>query len=150
MKISNKKASFDYDILETFEAGVVLTGAEVKSVKEGRANLTDSFVKVIDGDLYLVNAEIPKYKYSSDEFYDSRRSRKLLVKKKELVQIDSKLKSKRLTLIPVAIYTKGKLIKVEVGFAKGRKRHEKKEREKKRDMDRELPYFLLLTATVKM
>ncbi|HKM20148.1 MAG TPA: SsrA-binding protein SmpB [Candidatus Dojkabacteria bacterium] len=140
MKISNKKASFDYDILETFEAGVVLTGAEVKSVKEGRANLTDSFVKVIDGDLYLVNAEIPKYKYSSDEFYDSRRSRKLLVKKKELVQIDSKLKSKRLTLIPVAIYTKGKLIKVEVGFAKGRKRHEKKEREKKRDMDRELLY----------
>jgi len=97
-------------------------------------------VKVIDGDLYLVNAEIPKYKYSSDEFYDSRRSRKLLVKKKELVQIDSKLKSKRLTLIPVAIYTKGKLIKVEVGFAKGRKRHEKKEREKKRDMDRELLY----------
>lgn len=140
MKISNKKASFDYDILETFEAGVVLTGAEVKSVKEGRANLTDSFVKVIDGDLYLVNAEIPKYKYSSDEFYDSRRSRKLLVKKKELVQIDSKLKSKRLTLIPVSIYTKGKLIKVEVGFAKGRKRHEKKEREKKRDMDRELLY----------
>ena len=140
MKISNKKASFDYNILETFEAGVVLTGAEVKSVKEGRANLTDSFVKVIDGDLYLVNAEIPKYKYSSDEFYDSRRSRKLLVKKKELVQIDSKLKSKRLTLIPVAIYTKGKLIKVEVGFAKGRKRHEKKEREKKRDMDRELLY----------
>ena len=140
MKISNKKASFDYDILETFEAGVVLTGAEVKSVKEGRANLTDSFVKVIDGDLYLVNAEIPKYKYSSDEFYDSRRSRKLLVKKKELVQIDSKLKSKRLTLIPVAIYTKGKLIKVEVGFANGRKRHEKKEREKKRDMDRELLY----------
>lgn len=140
MKISNKKATFNYEIIESFETGIVLTGAEVKSIKDGRINLTDSFVKIISGDLYLVNAEIPQYKYSSDEFYDSRRSRKLLVKKKELVQIDSKLKSKRLTLIPVAIYTKGKLIKVEVGFAKGRKRHEKKEREKKRDMDRELLY----------
>lgn len=140
MKISNKKASFDYDILETFEAGIVLTGAEVKSIKDGRANLTDTFVKILNGDLYLINAEIPQYKYSSDEFYDSRRTRKLLVKKKELVQIDSKLKSKNLTLIPVSLYTKGKMVKVEVGFARGRKRHEKKEKEKKRTLDREMLY----------
>lgn len=140
MKISNKKASFDYEILETFEAGIVLTGAEVKSIKDGRANLTDTFVKILNGDLYLINAEIPQYKYSSDEFYDSRRTRKLLIKKKELIQIGSKLKSKNLTLIPVSLYTKGKMIKVEVGFAKGRKRHEKKEREKRRDMDREMLY----------
>lgn len=140
MKISNKKAKLDYEILETLEAGIVLTGAEVKSIKDGRANLIDTFVKVINGNLYLINAEIPRYKYSTDEFYDSRRSRKLLVKKKELIQIDSKLKSKNLTLIPVSLYTKGKLIKVEVGLARGRKRHEKREREKKRDMDRELLY----------
>ncbi len=140
MKISNKKASFDYDILETFEAGIVLTGAEVKSIKGGRANLTDTFVKILNGDLYLINAEIPRYKYSSDEFYDSRRTRKLLVKKKELVQIDSKLKSKNLTLIPLSLYTKGKVIKVEVAFAKGRKRHEKKDRERKREMDKEMLY----------
>lgn len=140
MKISNKKATFNYDILETFEAGIVLTGAEVKSIKGGRANLTDAFVKILNGDLYLINAEIPKYKYSSDDFYDSRRTRKLLVKRKELIQIDSKLKSKNLTLIPLSLYTKGRIVKVEVAFARGRKRHEKKEREKRRDMDRELLY----------
>lgn len=140
MKISNKKATFNYEIIESFEAGIVLTGAEVKSVKNGRANLTDSFVKIISGDLYLVNTEIPQYKYSSDEFYDARRSRKLLVKKKELVQIDSKLKAKKLVLIPLSIYTKGKLVKVEVAYARGRKRHEKKQREKEREMNRELLY----------
>ena len=140
MKISNKKATFNYEIIESFEAGIVLTGAEVKSVKNGRANLTDSFVKIISGDLYLVNTEIPQYKYSSDEFYDARRSRKLLVKKKELVQIDSKLKAKKLVLIPLSIYTKGKLVKVEVAYARGRKKHEKKQREKEREMDRELLY----------
>jgi SsrA-binding protein len=140
MKISNKKATFNYEIIESFEAGIVLTGAEVKSIKDGRVNLTDSFVKIISGDLYLVNAEIPQYKYSSDEFYDARRSRKLLVKKKELVQIDSKLKAKKLVLIPLSIYIKGKLVKVEVAYARGRKRHEKKQREKEREMDRELLY----------
>lgn len=140
MKISNKKATFNYEIIESFETGIVLTGAEVKSIKDGRINLTDSFVKIISGDLYLVNAEIPQYKYSSDEFYDARRSRKLLVKKKELVQIDSKLKAKKLVLIPLSIYTKGKLVKVEVAYARGRKRHEKKQREKEREMNRELLY----------
>ena len=140
MKISNKKATFNYEIIESFETGIVLTGAEVKSIKDGRINLTDSFVKIISGDLYLVNAEIPQYKYSSDEFYDARRSRKLLVKKKELVQIDSKLKAKKLSLIPLSIYTKGKLVKVEVAYARGRKKHEKKQREKEREMDRELLY----------
>jgi SsrA-binding protein len=140
MKISNKKATFNYEIIESFEAGIVLTGAEVKSIKDGRVNLTDSFVKIINGDLYLVNAEIPQYKYSSDELYDARRSRKLLVKKKELVQIDSKLKAKKLVLIPLSIYTKGKLVKVEVAYARGRKRHEKKQREKERELDRELLY----------
>lgn len=140
MKISNKKATFNYEIIESFEAGIILTGSEVKSIKEGRVNLTDSFVKIISGYLYLVNAEIPQYKYSSDEFYDARKSRKLLVKNKELVQIESKLKAKKLVLVPLSIYTKGKLIKVEVAYARGRKRHEKKQREKERDMDRELLY----------
>lgn len=140
MKISNKKARFNYEIVESFEAGIVLTGAEVKSIKGGRVNLTDSFVKIMNGDLYLVNTEIPQYKYSSDEFYDSRRSRKLLVKRKELIQIESKLKAKNLVLVPLSIYTKGKVVKVEVAFGRGKKRHEKKERERERDLDRELLY----------
>ncbi len=140
MKISNKKATFNYDIIESFEAGIVLTGAEVKSIKGGRANLTDAFVKILNGDLYILNAEIPQYKYSTDEFYDSRRTRKLLINKSELVQIDSKIKSKNLTLIPLSLYTKGRIVKVEVAFARGKKRHEKKEREKVRDMDRDMLY----------
>ena len=140
MKISNKKATFNYEIIESFEAGIILTGAEVKSIKEGRVNLTDSFVKIVSGDLYLINAEVPQYRYSTDEFYDSRKSRKLLVKRHELIQIASKLKAKKLLLIPLSIYTKGKLVKVEVAYARGRKRHEKKQREKERDLDRELLY----------
>lgn len=140
MKISNKKATFNYTIIDTFEAGIVLTGAEVKSIKDGRADLTDSFVKIIDGDLYLVNTDIPRYKYSSDEHYDSRKSRKLLVKKKELIQIQSKMQAKKLTLIPLSIYTKGRLVKVEVAFAKGKKQYEKKEKQRERDLDREMLY----------
>ncbi len=138
MKIINKKASFNYDILERFEAGIILTGAEVKSVKSGRANLGDSYVKIIGDELYLVNTDIPKYKYSSLEGYDSKRSRKLLVKREELVKLDSKLKQGKLTLLPISLYvTRGK-VKVEVGVGRGRKDYEKKNREKERTLDREL------------
>ncbi|MFA5634126.1 MAG: SsrA-binding protein SmpB [Candidatus Dojkabacteria bacterium] len=140
MKIKNKKAFFNYDISDTFEVGIVLTGAEVKSVKGGRINLSDAFVKILGGELWLVNAEIPRYIYDGNLNYDSRRSRKLLVKKKELVKIDSRLKQKNLTLIPVSVYTTRGKVKVEVGYGKGRKKHEKKAREKERELDRELLY----------
>jgi len=138
MKIFNKKASFNYDIIETLEAGIVLTGAEVKSIKSGRANLGDSFVKIINNELYLINADIPKYKYDGSSSYDSKRSRKLLVKREDLIQLNSKLKSKNLLLIPVSMYITRGIVKVEVGLARGRKRYEKKEREKERDLDRDL------------
>lgn len=138
MKIINKKASFNYEILERFEAGIILTGAEVKSIKSGRANLGDSYVKIIGNELYLVNTDIPKYKYSSEEGYDSKRSRKLLVKREELVKLDSKLKQGKLTLLPLSLYvTRGK-VKVEVGVGRGRKDYEKKNRDKERTLDREL------------
>lgn len=138
MKIINKKASFNYDILERFEAGIILAGAEVKSIKSGRANLGDSYVKIIGNELYLVNTDIPKYKYSSEEGYDSKRSRKLLVRRDELVKLDSKLKQGKLTLLPLSLYvTRGK-VKVEVGVGRGRKDYEKKDREKERTLDREL------------
>ena len=138
MKIFNKKASFNYDILETLEAGIMLTGAEVKSIKSGRANLGDSFVKIIGNELYLINTDIPKYKYDGSDNYDSKRSRKLLVKREDLIQLSSKLKSKSLLLVPVSMYITRGMIKVEIGLARGRKRHEKKEREKERDLDRDL------------
>ena len=140
MKIKNKKAFFNYEISDTFEAGIVLAGAEVKSIKDGRINLSDSYVKILGGELWLVNADIPKYRYDGSSDYEPKRSRKLLVKGKELVSIDSKLKQKNLTLIPLSVYTTRGKIKVEVGFGRGRKRHEKKAREKERDLERELLY----------
>ena len=140
MKIKNKKAFFNYEISDPFEAGVVLTGAEVKSVKSGRIDLSNAYVKIINGELWLVGADIPKYRYDGSEQYDAQRSRKLLVKKTEIEQIESSLRQKRLTLIPLSVYTTRGKVKVEVGYGRGRKRHEKKAREKERDLDKELLY----------
>ncbi|HCC67663.1 TPA: SsrA-binding protein, partial [Patescibacteria group bacterium] len=116
MKITNKKAYFNYEIKDTFEAGIVLTGAEVKSIRGGRCNLSNAYVKVIDNQLWLVNADIAKYKYDGSSDYDSCRSRKLLVKRSEINKLQGKLKQARLTLIPVSVYTTRNLIKVEVGL----------------------------------
>ena len=138
MNIVNKKALHNYQILERFEAGVVLTGAEVKSLRDGRCNLKDSYVKILDEQLWLVNTDIPRYKYDGSSDYDSTRSRKLLIKKKELIYLQSKMKQGNLTLIPLRIYLKGNIFKVEVGLARGKKIHEKRQEEKKRDMEREL------------
>lgn len=138
MNIVNKKALHNYQILERFEAGVVLTGAEVKSLRGGRCNLKDSYVKILNGQLWLINADIAQYKYDGSADYDSTRSRKLLIKKKELIYLQSKMKQGNLTLVPLRIYLKGNIFKVEVGLAKGKKVHEKRQEEKKRDMEREL------------
>jgi len=138
MKIRNKKAYFNYDISDPFEAGVVLTGAEVKSVKSGRINLNNAYVRILGGELWLVNADISRYKFDGSENYDPRRSRKLLVKKKELVSIESNLKQSSQTLIPLSVYTTRGKVKVEVGYGRGKKRYEKKAREKERDMERDL------------
>lgn len=140
MKIVNKKASFNYEILESLEAGVILTGSEVKSIKTGRLNLGDAYVKVINNELWLVNADIPKYKYTSDKNYDNARSRKLLVNHAQLERLQSKIKQGNLTLVPLSVYTVHGLIKIEVGLARGKKYHEKREKEKERDMDRDLQY----------
>jgi len=138
MRIVNKKALFNYEILERFEAGIVLAGAEVKSIRDNRCNLGDAYVKVLSGELWLVNAEIPKYKYDGSDDYDSAKSRKLLVKRKELEYLLSKMKQGNLTLVPLSVYSKGDRIKVEVGLARGKKKYEKKLKEKERDLDREL------------
>jgi len=140
MKIVNKKASFNYEILESLEAGVVLTGAAVKAIKSGRANIGDAYVKIINNELWLVNADIPKYQFATDKNYDSARSKKLLINRAQLDKLESKMKQGNLTLIPVSLYTVRGMIKVEVGLAKGRKYHEKRDREKERDLDRELHY----------
>lgn len=138
MKIFNKKATFDYTILEHLEAGVNLTGAEVKSIKGGHAQLTGAFVRIIGSEAYLVNAQIFPYIYARPEGYDPRRTRKLLLHKTELIRLKSKLDSSNLTLIPLSWYTKGPLVKLEIGLARGKKQHEKREVKRKEDQRREL------------
>ncbi len=138
MEIINKKAFHNYQILERLETGMVLMGSEVKSLRMGRCNLRDSFVKILNGELWLINTDIPKYKYDGSQEYDSRRTRKVLIKKKELIYLQSKMKQGNLTLIPLKIYQRGGKFKLEIGLAKGKKIHEKKLEQKERDLNREL------------
>lgn len=138
MKIIHKKATFDNEILDRFEVGIVLTGAEVKSVRAGHASLEGSFVRIIGQEAYLVNAQVFPYLYARPEGFDPKRTRKLLMHKKELISLQSKTDSARLTLIPLSWYTKGPLIKLEVALARGKKQYEKREKIRKEDQKREL------------
>jgi len=138
MKIVNKKATFDYTILERFEAGINLTGAEVKSMKGGHAKLEGSFVRIIGSEAYLVNAQIFPYIYARPEGYDPKRTRKLLLHKAELIRLKSKLESANLTLVPLSWYTRGPLVKLEIGLARGKKEYEKREVKRREDQKREL------------
>lgn len=138
MKIVNKKAFRNYSIEESFEAGVVLSGSEVKSIRSNRCNLSNAYVKFLGGELYLVNADIAKYRYDGSDDYDSTRSRKLLVKKRELEELMGKLLHSRYTLVPLSVYSSRNLIKVEVGLGKGKRKYEKGEVEKDRDVKRKM------------
>lgn len=138
MRLVNKKAFHDYTILGRFEAGVHLIGAEVKSLKGGHATLEGAFVRLIGSEAYLVNAQIFPYTFARPEGYDPKRTRKLLLHKKEIVSLKSKVKGANLTLVPLVWYTKGPLIKLEVGLARGKKQYEKREAKKREDQRREL------------
>jgi len=138
MKIFNKKATYDYTILERFEAGINLTGAEVKSIKGGHAKLEGSFVRIIGSEAYLVNAQIFPYIYARPEGYDPKRTRKLLLHKSELIRLKSKLEGANLTLVPLSWYTRGPLVKLEIGLARGKKQYEKREAKRREDQKREL------------
>jgi SsrA-binding protein len=138
MKITNKKAYFDYQILETFEAGINLYGSEVKAVRLGRANLTGSFVRIIGSEAYLVNANILPYQSGQVENYDAQRTRKLLLHRKEIIALKSKTDGANLALIPISLYFKHGFLKLEIGLGKGKKKYEKRETIKKRDIRRSL------------
>jgi len=137
MKIFNRRARFDYHLLEKFEAGVVLTGGEVKSVKAGHISLEGAFVQLRSGEAWLVNAHIHPYPFADNRDYEPRRSRKLLLNKNELLKINQKTTEKGLTMVPIACYNKGSKIKVAIALAKGKKQFEKREAIKKRDIERE-------------
>lgn len=135
----NKKAYFDYEILETFEAGIVLKGFEVKAVKNGKINLSGAFVLIRNDQAYLLNADIPPYQpKNTPEGYDSKRTRDLLLHKKEISRLIGATQQKGLTLIPLRVYTKNNLIKLGFGLARGKREYEKRETVKKREVQREI------------
>ena len=141
MKIfaENKKAYFNYQILEKFEAGIVLAGYEVKSIKSGRINLAGSYVIIKNEEAYLINASIPPYQPKNvPPEYDYSRQRKLLLKKKEIKYLIGKTRQKGLTLVPLKMYTKKREVKLEFGVAKGKKKADKRELIKKREVKREI------------
>lgn len=138
MKITNRKASFDYQLQEHFEAGINLYGAEVKAVREGHVDLTGSFVRIMGSEAYLVNANIFPYEHARPETYDPRRTRKLLLHKKEIISLKGKMDGENLTIVPVSVYTTHGLIKVELALAKSKKKFDKKEAIKRRDIDRQI------------
>lgn len=134
----NKKIRFDYEILETLEAGLVLTGQEVKSIRSGAARLVGAFITFRGEIPYVTNMSIPKYTFAGalDE-YDPTQARKLLLSKKEINYLRGKAQERGLTIVPLSLYTKGPRIKMEVGIARGKKTHDKRETIKKRDIKRE-------------
>jgi len=139
----NKKALHNYEVLEKFETGIVLTGQEVKSLKQGHIILAGSYIRIKDDEAWLIGAQIAKYDLAGPlPEYDPRRPRKLLLRKRELKYLVGKTQEKGLTLIPVSVYTKRSKIKLEIGLARGRKSHDKraviKKREEKRKISRAL------------
>ncbi|WP_062344620.1 SsrA-binding protein SmpB [Herbidospora yilanensis] len=136
----NKRARHEYFIEDTYEAGLVLTGTEVKSLREGRANLTDGFAAVEEDEAWLYNVHIPEYAQGTWTNHSSKRKRKLLLHRKEIGKIHATLKEKGLTLIPLALYFKDGRAKIEVGIARGKKDYDKRqtlrEKQDNRDMQR--------------
>ena len=137
VKITNRKAFFDFNVGERFEAGVVLNGAEVKSLRKGQASLADSFVRIKNGEAFLVNMYIAPYEQSDVNSSESRRDRKLLLHKKQIISMLSKLAGSNLTVVPISCYNTHNLIKVELALARGKKQFDKREAIKKKEQERE-------------
>jgi len=141
MKIysENKKAGFDYEVVEKFQAGMVLFGQEVKSIKTGHINLSGSYVAVRDNEVFLLGVKVPPYQpNNAGADYNEERQKKLLLNKKEIDYLAGKTKTKGFSLIPLKIYDNNGRIKLEFALAKGKKKFDKKEKIKKRDVDREI------------
>lgn len=135
---SNPKAGFNYQILDTIEAGIVLEGHEVKAIRTGKAMIRGSYVKILNNELYLIGATIAPYQIANTpDNYDPQRSRKLLLSKKEISELTGTSKAERTTLIPLKFYDKKGKIKLLIGIARGKKKHDKRETIKKRDIARE-------------
>lgn len=133
LEINNKKAKFDYEILDTYETGIVLTGTEIKSIREGKANLKDCYAIVRDNEVFLLNMHISHYKEGNIFNHAETRTRKLLLHKKEIFKIRDSLEKEGLTLVPLKLYFKNNKVKILLGVAKGKKNYDKRESIKKRE-----------------
>ncbi|MEJ2637640.1 MAG: SsrA-binding protein SmpB [Calditrichia bacterium] len=135
---NNKKAFHDYEILERIEAGIVLTGTEVKSLRDGRCNLRDSYARVRDGEVWLVGMHISPYSHAGYSTHDPERERKLLLHKDEIKKIHRKVLEKGVTLIPLKVYFKAGKAKVEIGLAAGKRKYDKRQDIARREQQREI------------
>jgi SsrA-binding protein len=135
---SNRRARHDYEVLETVEAGIQLAGTEVKSAREGRVQLKDSYVDFKDGQAFLVGAHISPYSHGNRENKEPERVRKLLLKKREVNRLFGRTQLRGLTVVPLSLYLKGNWIKVEIALVQGKKAFDKREAEKTRELDREV------------
>lgn len=135
---TNKKAYHDYFVDEVFEAGLVLTGTEVKSLRDGKANLRDSFCRIKDGEVFVDNLHISPYEHGNRENPDPTRRRKLLLHRTEIDKLRRRVEEKGFSLVPTKIYFKGGRAKLEIGLARGKKLHDKRETLKRKEADREM------------
>ena len=141
IEIKNKKAYFDYNVLEEIEAGISLVGTEIKSVRKGSVDLKDSFITIKNNEAFLLNMYIAKYEEGNIFNHDERRTRKLLLHKKEIKKLKEKVSTEGLTLIPLKLYFKKNHVKVLVGVCKGKKLYDKRASIKERDLKRETRYY---------
>jgi len=135
---SNRKAYHDYFLEDTYEAGIVLTGTEIKSVRAGRVNLRDGFVQIRQGEAWLVNVHISPYDFGNRENHEPRRDRKLLLHRQEIRKLQSKVSERGWTIVPLKMYLKDGRAKVEIALVRGKRRYDKKDAIAERDADREL------------
>ena len=137
-KLKNRKARFNYDVEETYEAGIALKGTEVKSLREGKANFTDSFVFVENGEAWLRSMYIKPYKHGSYSNHDPRRKRKLLLHKRQIRELEKATQQQGYTIVPLKLYFKRGHVKILIGLARGKKKYDKRQDIKEKDMKREI------------
>jgi SsrA-binding protein len=140
MRVTNRKAKFNYELGDKIEAGVVLNGAEAKSIYEGKMSLEEAFAKLTNGEVWLYNCHIHPYRFASEKDPNPTRPRKLLLHRREIFNIEAKMKQKKLTLVPLACYTRGRKIKIELALGRVKKEFEKK-KSRKEEEKRDISFF---------
>ena len=136
IEVKNRKAYFDYFILKEIECGIALTGTEIKSIRKGSVNLRDTYARIKNNEVYVINMFIGKYDEGNQFNHDERRQRKLLLHKKEIIKLSQEIKEQGLTLVPLKLYFKNNHAKLLIGLCKGKKLYDKRETIKQRDLDR--------------